>query len=228
MKSPKIKSASFICFILLVIGSMQVQSRTMKDKNGNEYKTAKYGLQEWSASNLNVTAFRNGDKIPEAKTKEEWIKAGEDGKPAWCYYKNDPVNGLKYGKLYNWYAINDKRGLAPEGWRIPTNNDWIILIKNLLGVDFAGPKLKSITGWKSKNGINKIGFTALPAGLRDEKGSFNFLGTVSQWWSNTEPTEVTKSNLIYSVKLNDNTVEVSYEKKEKGNGFSVRCIKEKK
>lgn len=228
MKSPKIKSASFICFILLVIGSMQVQSRTMEDKNGNEYKTAKYGLQEWSASNLNVTAFRNGDKIPEAKTKEEWIKAGEDGKPAWCYYKNDPVNGLKYGKLYNWYAINDKRGLAPEGWRIPTNNDWIILIKNLLGVDFAGPKLKSITGWKSKNGINKIGFTALPAGLRDEKGSFNFLGTVSQWWSNTEPTEVTKSNLIYSVKLNDNTVEVSYEKKEKGNGFSVRCIKEKK
>ena len=65
--------------------------------------------------NLDVTTFRNLDRIMEAKTDEEWIKAGEQGIPAWCYYNNDPANNELFGKLYNWYAVNDKRGLAPEG-----------------------------------------------------------------------------------------------------------------
>ena len=212
-------------FTLLTFGSILVHAQTMKDMNGNVYRTAKLGIQEWSATNLNVTTFRNGDIIPEAKTKEEWMKAGADEKPAWCYYKNDPVNGFKYGKLYNWFAINDKRGLAPEGWRISINRDWELLIKNLLGIDYAGPKLKSANGWKSKNGINKIGFSALPSGLRSDDGDFNSLGTIGQWWSNTEPVEVTKSDLIYSTKLNDNTVEVSYIKVKKSTGLSVRCVR---
>jgi hypothetical protein len=70
--------------------------------------------------NLDVTTFRNLDPIMEAKTDEEWIKAGEQGIPAWCYYDNDPANNELFGKLYNWHAVNDKRGLAPEGFRIPT------------------------------------------------------------------------------------------------------------
>ena len=228
MKISLIKPSVLISFMLLFTVSLTVHAQTMKDVNDNVYKTTKLGIQEWSASNLNVSAFRNGDVIPQAKTKEEWIKAGVDEKPAWCYYKNDPVNGLKYGKLYNWYAINDKRGLAPNGWRISINKDWELLVKNLLGIDYAGPKLKSTTGWRSKSNTNKIGFSALPAGLRDENGDFNFLGTVSQWWSNTQPVEVMKSNLIYSVKLNDNTVEVSYIKVKKGNGLSVRCVRDLK
>jgi uncharacterized protein (TIGR02145 family) len=228
MKIATNKSLFVMCLILSTFGSILVQAQTMKDVNGNVYRTTKLGIQEWSANNLNVTAFRNGDVIPEAKTKEEWIKAGVDEKPAWCYFKNDPVNGLKYGKLYNWYAINDKRGLAPNGWRISINKDWELLVKNLLGIDYAGPKLKSTSGWKSKNNTNKIGFSALPGGLRDENGDFNFMGTVSQWWSNTQPVEVKKSNLIYSVKLNDSTVEVSYIKVKKGTGLSVRCVRDLK
>lgn len=70
----------------------------------------KIGDQIWMTRNLNVDKFCNGDPIPETKTNEEWIKAGENGKPAWCYYDNDPANGEKYGKLYNWYAVNDPRG----------------------------------------------------------------------------------------------------------------------
>ena len=228
MKIASNRSLFVMCLILLTFGSILVQAQTMKDVNGNVYRTSKLGIQEWSANNLNVTAFRNGDVIPEAKTKEEWIKAGVAEKPAWCYFKNDPVNGLKYGKLYNWYAINDKRGLAPNGWRISINKDWELLVKNLLGIDYAGPKLKSTSGWKSKVNTNKIGFSALPGGLRDENGNFNFLGTVGQWWSNTQPVEVMKSNLIYSVKLNDNTVEVSYIKVKKGTGLSVRCVRDLK
>lgn len=228
MKITLFKPTAFICFMILTVVGFNVNAQAVKDINGNVYRTIKYGMQEWTASNLNVNTFRNGDVIQEAKTKEEWIKAGSDGKPAWCYFKNNIENGKKYGKLYNWHAINDPRGLAPAGWRIPINNDWMTLIKNLLGVDYAGPKMKNITGWKSKNGVNKIGFSALPAGVRDENGEFNFLGTVGQWWSNTEPVEVKKSNMIFSVKLNDNTVEVSYVKIKKATGLSVRCIRDVK
>jgi uncharacterized protein (TIGR02145 family) len=101
--------------------------------------------------NLNVATFRNGDPIPEAKTKEEWEKAGQEGKPAWCYYENDPKNGAKYGKLYNWYAVIDPRGLAPTGWHVPTDAEWGILSdfvgeESTLG-NTAGKKMKSTAGW---------------------------------------------------------------------------------
>ena len=143
MKAKGIKRVSFIGIQLLIIMSLTVNGQDIKDFDGNVYKTIKYGVQVWIASNLNVTHFRNGDVIPEAKTEEEWIKAGKSGSPAWCYYDNDPENGKKYGKLYNWYAIGDKRGLVPEGWHVSANADWRTLIKNLLGVDVAGVKLKS-------------------------------------------------------------------------------------
>jgi uncharacterized protein (TIGR02145 family) len=67
--------------------------------------------------------FRNGELIPEAKTKNEWETASEEGRPAFCYYNNDPTTAKKYGVLYNWYAVNDPRGLAPEGWRVPSYSD---------------------------------------------------------------------------------------------------------
>jgi len=77
---------------------------------------------EWfdNLFNLDVREFRNLDPIMEAKTDEEWVRAGEQGIPAWCYYDNDPANNELFGKLYNWHAVNDKRGLAPEGYRVPT------------------------------------------------------------------------------------------------------------
>ena len=79
-------------------------------------KEVKIGDQIWMVENLNVDKFRNGDIIPEAKTNEEWKKANENKQPAWCYYGNDLTYGEKYGKLYNWYAVTDQRGLAPEGY----------------------------------------------------------------------------------------------------------------
>jgi len=214
--------------LFLICSSFLVSAQTVTDMNGNEYKTVKYGLQEWMASNLNASTFLNGDSIPVAKSNEEWVKAGAEGKPACCYFNNDPENGKKYGKLYNWYAISDKRGLAPKGWMVPINANWMTLVKNLLGVDVAGIKLKNKTGWKSKNGTNNIGFSALPAGFRDEKGDFKELLTKGQWWSNSEPVEVKKSDLIYSLMLNDFSVQVSYLKMQKQSGLSVRCIKEVK
>ncbi len=105
-------------------------------------------FQEWTMTmNLNVDKFRNGDPIPQAKSGDEWEAAGEKEQPAWCYYHNDPANDGKYGKLYNWYAVNDSRGLAPAGYHIPTYAEWTTF-KNLLGND-AGNKMKSTSGWDS-------------------------------------------------------------------------------
>jgi len=149
------------------------------------------GKQVWMSENLNVDKFRNGDPIPEAKTDEEWEKAGENKQPAWCYYDNDPANGAKYGKLYNWYAVNDPRGLAPEGWKIPSDEDWTRLTDFLGGESVAGKKMKSTEFWadndgESGNGTNESGFSGLPGGGRDNNGTFNGIGKYGYWWSSTE------------------------------------------
>ena len=112
-------------------------------------KSVKIGTQTWTTENLNVSTFRNGYPIMEAKTNEEWNQANENKQPAWCYYENDPKNGAKYGKLYNWYAVNDPRGLAPAGWHVPSDAEWTILSDFLGGESTAGKKMKSLSGWNS-------------------------------------------------------------------------------
>lgn len=130
-------------------------------------KEVKIGGQIWMAENFNFDKFRNGDTIPQAKTEEEWIKAGRMKIPVWCYYNNNPSNGKLYGKLYNWYAVSDPRGLAPKGWNIPSDEDWTNLT-DYLGVTDAGEKLKTTFGWEGpREGTDKVGFSALPGGSRD-------------------------------------------------------------
>jgi uncharacterized protein (TIGR02145 family) len=128
--------------------------------------------------NLDVERFRNGDLIPHAESNEEWKVAGENGQPAWCYYDNDPENGKKYGKLYNWFTVNDSRGLAPEGWHIPTYEEWARL-EEFLGTEIAGHKMKSMNDWEEEgcdiiNGHIHITseLNVLPGGCHFYNGSF--------------------------------------------------------
>jgi uncharacterized protein (TIGR02145 family) len=186
----------------------------------------KIGDQIWMNKNLDVDRFRNGDYIPQAKTAQEWIKAYENEQPAWCYYDNDssnyyeydldvlPLNGEKFGKLYNWYAVNDPRGLAPLGWHVPSDAEWKILRDYLGGGNLAAIKMKSISGWpdnvsidhetnrikgqpKNGNGTNESGFSALPSGGRRIDGTFyvnslserkytHAITSSSSWWSSSE------------------------------------------
>ena len=126
-------------------------------------QSVQIGTQTWATKNLETSKFRNGDAIPEAKTAAEWAAAAEQRKPAWCYYENDRANGTKYGKLYNWFAVSDPRGLAPKGWHIPSDAEWITLTGNLGGENAAGTKMKSSSGWKDNaNGTNESGFEGLP------------------------------------------------------------------
>ncbi len=140
----------------------------------------------WMGENLNVDKFQNGDPIPQAKSTEEWLEAGKKGTPAWCYLNNDPINGERYGKLYNWYAVNDPRGLAPEGWRVATEQDWKQLVNQYGGIRNAGGALKSRSGWARGNGSNESGFNGLPGGMRKFNGDFDFINHDSYWWTSTE------------------------------------------
>ena len=211
------------CLILTTVILFNSCSNNVKDKDGNAYKVVKIGAQQWIAENLNVSHFSNGEIITEAKTKEDWEKAGREGKPAWCYYDNTYNKKENKNKLYNWYAVTDARGLAPASWHIPNDTEWNKLIEYLGGETSAGRKLKSETGWNNKgNGTNESGFSALPGGFRFVSGFFINEGNNGLWWSSTE---ISKS-LAWVRGLSYEGYAVGKSDGGKGNGFSVRCLKD--
>jgi uncharacterized protein (TIGR02145 family) len=138
------------------------------------------GSQVWTTKNLDVDRYRNGNLIPQVADITQWANLTTG---AWCYYNNDPAMGAIYGKLYNWYAVNDPRGLAPQGWHIPDENEWDALTSFLGGVDVAGGAMKSVTGWSAPNigATNSSGFNGLGGGLRNY--DFAGIGEESGWWS---------------------------------------------
>lgn len=147
-------------------------------------KSVSIGNQIWMSENLAVKNFRNGDPIPQAKTREEWKKANEDCTPAWSYYEHNEEFAKKVGVLYNWFAVIDPRGLAPEGWHIPTVDDVTVLSEFLGGEDIAGKKLKSNKDWfRNGHGDNTSGFNALGGGSRDMEGYFAYIVRVGLWWT---------------------------------------------
>jgi uncharacterized protein (TIGR02145 family) len=208
----------------IFFGSISLWAGQGEVKKSNENHSLKIGAQEWMTENLQAVTFRNGDVIPEVKSPEEWLKAGMNKQPAWCYYNNDPENGEKYGKMYNWYAVNDPRGLAPTGWHIPSDVEWNELVTFLGGNRDAGEKLKSTTGWRDEgNGSNETGFAAFPGGYRNSPGEFLTLGTTGYWWSSTED----KNEFIaYSRYMIYSTTFLLRNSTNKRFGLYVRCIKD--
>ena len=202
-----------------------------------QYESVKIGNQEWMTRNLDVDRFRNGDLIPHVESDVDWVKAGKNEQPAWCYYDNDPENGKKYGKLYNWYAVNDPRGLAPEGWHVPLDVEWSILVDFLGGEDIAGNKMKSVEGWEewkdkddkiqNGNGDNSSKFNGLPGGYNRYDGSFDVIRTIAFFWSTTENDNSSAwyrflSTRIGNVFRNDYINTYS----SKSVGASVRCLRD--
>ena len=208
----------------------------LTDVDGRQYQTVQIGDQTWMAENLQVTHYRNGDPIAEVADLDAWV-ALESG--AWSYYDNDPEKGAVFGKLYNWYAVNDPRGLAPEGWHIATEEDWQALEEYLgmpgeqidevefRGVDAnVGGKLKA-TGteqWKEPNSgaSNATGFSALAGGYRDNDGPFCFFGKYGAFWSSSE-TENGRVWFRGMTATEPGVYRFSFNKKC---GFSVRCVKD--
>jgi uncharacterized protein (TIGR02145 family) len=197
------------------------------DKDGNTYKTVTIGTQEWTAENLNVEHYRNGDLIPQVQDSTEWSKLTTG---AWCYYDNKTSNGKIFGKLYNFYAVTDKRGLAPEGWHISTKNEWEVLENILEGYELSATRLKSTSGWyQNYNGTNETGFTALPGGFRDDIGEYDYIYISGYFWS--PPYGYLFSNPEYkAIGIGDSNNHISSEGDYRFHGgrssFSVRCVRD--
>jgi uncharacterized protein (TIGR02145 family) len=209
-------STALVFFIVLLLTGMEVRAQ----------ETVTIGKQVWTSKNLDVDKFRNGDPIPQAQTAEEWRKAGDNKQPAWCYYDNDPINGRKYGKLYNWYAVNDQRGLAPAGFHIPTTLEWEDLVDFLGGIIDAAKKMKSTSGWHENNGSNESGFNGLSGGYRYcdfTISTFEKMGDHGYWWSTSD---VNMSAEAWTRSINYGYGGVNRELKRKNSGCYVRCLKD--
>jgi uncharacterized protein (TIGR02145 family) len=223
--------------LLLAASCKKVNSNlqsSVTDNNASDMVAGKYaairiGIQKWMTTNLAVSRYRNGDHIPQVKDPIKWANLTTGG---WCWYNNDSATSAVYGKLYNWYAVNDPRGLAPTGWHVPSDAEWDTLSTHL-GDFVGGGKLKDTgtieagTGlWHAPNtgATNKTGFTGLPGGQRGYDGSFYSIGYLGSWWSSTQAyTDIAVSRyLLYSngyINGNGN----AYRMKE---GYSIRCIKD--
>ena len=216
--------------------SVFILSAQVKDFEGKVYKTVTIGSQTQLTENLQTSHFANGDLILEAKTEAEWIAAGKNGKPAWCYYDNKEENGAKYGKLYNWFAVSDKRGIAPAGYTVPSSEaeEFSKLKKNIGSNDFtakvAGKKIKSKTGWSQANGSNTVGFNALGAGVRRETGFFEKLNNITGWWCKDEGMMTHEANELPITGCDEYLqADGSFFPSRRGSlvsiGLSVRCVK---
>ncbi len=232
--TPKKKSnpIGIIIGLALILGiGYLILNGNAGTKNETIVNTVTIGSQEWQAENLNVDRFRNGDSILHARTDEEWRTAGERKEAAWCYYNNDAKNGKIYGKLYNWYAVNDSRGLAPKGWHIPSDEEWTTLTDYLGGEEVAGGKMKTTATvyWEAPNegATNESGFTGLPGGysITEEHVEFNNLGSAGGWWSSSEDNNYF-DHLAWYLHLDYDNDNVYRWSSYKGNGYSVRCLRD--
>jgi uncharacterized protein (TIGR02145 family) len=210
--------------IILFIASCQTDNsidQCSEEININE--EVKIGYQVWKKKNLNTSMFRNGDSIPQAKSVNDWMAAGINKQPAWCYYENDPTNNESYGKLYNWYAINDPRGLVPEGWHIPTDLEWSLMTEYIGGDALAGKKLKSTKGCISpSNSTNETGFSSFPGGIRSLDGAFNGLGVLAYYWTKSEV-----GNSAFARQLVCAEDNIRREGPlDKGRGLSIRMVRD--
>jgi uncharacterized protein (TIGR02145 family) len=202
---------------------------TVTDMDGNVYTTIHIGNQVWMAENLKVTRYRNGDPIPKVTGQAEWQNTAGG---AYCNYMNADSNATAFGHLYNWFAVNDTRGIAPPGWHIPTDDEWFELQYFLGDYTVAGGKMKKAGTdyWFSPNtgGNNSSGFGGMPGGIRESPGAYpnpfwgyRFFGF---WWSATE----TPGNPLYASfrSLRHDSPFVGWTNTFKKDGLSVRCIKD--
>ncbi|MFC1732317.1 fibrobacter succinogenes major paralogous domain-containing protein [candidate division KSB1 bacterium] len=199
---------------------------TVTDIDGNIYNTIKIGGQWWLAENLKATRYRNGDPIPNVTRGSEWADLSTG---ACCAYDNNESNADIYGLLYNWYAVDDSRNIAPEGWHVPTDEEWEELVSYLGGETVAGGKLKEAgyDHWMNPNtgATDEYEFTALPGGIRYVQPTdtgFLKIGDNAWLWSSTED----GSDDAWSRSLYHLYSTVGRGDYNRHYGFSVRCIRD--
>jgi len=217
---------SLIIVSYITLNLIQAQN-TVKDADGNIYKTITIGKQTWMAENLKTTKYNDGSAIPLVTDSIEWAKFETIG---YCWYEN---NDAKFkspnGALYNWNTVNTGK-LCPSGWHVPANAEWARLINVLGGDSVAGGKMKE-TGpkhWNSPNtgATNESGFTALPGGLRNFMGGFGGFGIQGSWWSFTRDKDIKGFAWCMDLYSTESNAYRSHNGIYTDTGLSVRCIKD--
>lgn len=197
-------------------------STTVTDIDGHVYPTVTIGTQVWMAENLKVAHYRNGDAIPNVPGGLAW-EALMTG--AYCEYDNSADSADVYGRLYNWYAVNDSRNVAPEGWHVPSHAEWQTLVWYL--ASDAGGKMKEAdtAHWASPNtgATNESGFTALPAGMCGYQGLYIGMPQQTWFWSSSEyPNGRARVCELWSYSA---AAEIGGHL-SKYSGLSIRCVKD--
>ena len=212
------------------------ESGTVTDIDGNVYTTVKIGDQWWMAENLKVTHYRNGDPIPVVTDTTEWLNLTTD---AYCNFYNDENVSITYGSLYNWYAVDDSRNIAPEGWHVPSDEEWKRLEMYLgmsqseadesgyRGTDQGSQLAGNADLWYdgdlvSNAAFGSSGFAVLPGGYRGYDGYFSIMGYGAYFWSSTE----TSSGYAWRRTLAYGYSDVARSGNNKRGGFSVRCVRD--
>lgn len=232
------KRNAFIVIILLlgIITPSWSDETKVRDIDGNVYQTVIIGEKEWFAENLRVFRYNNGDAISTSLNDAEWSSTREG---AYAIYPHDSIDGhssdedvLKtYGALYNWFAVDDPRGLCPAGWSVPSDDDWTILMEYLGGEYIAGRQLKATGNLEEGDGLwyppnagatNETGFSAIPGGGRYRDGHYSLIGSYGSWWSSSE----SSSAHSWSYLMFRNFDSLERYQYHKPSGFSVRCFRD--
>jgi uncharacterized protein (TIGR02145 family) len=214
-----------LCTIIVI--SCSKNTTTEQTPTAAQLPSVKICNQTWTSQNLSVNKYQNGETIPEVKDPVAWNKLTTG---AWCWYNFDSTKFSKYGRLYNWFAVNDARKLAPLGWHIPTNSEWSQLFVCLGGEPYAGGKMKEAgtSNWTAPNTAadNISGFTGFPGGHLATDGVFygNYMGVayMGLWWASDQDNTVNAPGVI----LKNDEAKVTVGKFDKRNGFSVRLVKD--
>jgi uncharacterized protein (TIGR02145 family) len=200
--------STFFCFHLLnVIGQ-----DTIKDYDGNTYGFIRIGNQVWLTEDLKAVHFSNGDPIPLVKDAVQWDRLSS---AAYCIMNNEPPNS--HGMLYNWFTASDSRNVCPEGWHVPSDEEWAQLTTVLLGENGRRGVLPESAS------LNQKIFWLLPVGVRGYDGEFFGLGYGGGgWWTSTAST----SNTAFYRDISYNTAGWQRMDGSKNYGYHIRCVKD--
>jgi uncharacterized protein (TIGR02145 family) len=214
--------------IAIIANDSGFEPGIVSDIDGNIYKTVKIGSQWWMAENLKVTHYRSSEAILHVTNNGQWMSITSG---AYCNYNNDTTHVATYGRLYNWYAVDDSRNIAPQGWHVPNDAEWQALVDYLGGASNAGGKMKTtgtIQGgdglWNSPNtgATNSSSFSALPGGYRSPfSGYCDFMGDYGDWWSTTE-----SGSFAWARYLNCYDSQVGRAEYNNKFGISIRCVRD--
>lgn len=221
--------------LILFTGCKKDDENTVKDIDGNVYRTLVIGGNTWMVENLRTTKFRDGSGISLATDNTEW--AGQST-AAYCWPENNQANKATMGAFYNGYAVFDTRGLCPAGWAIPSDEDWIDLelelglpqaqayLDDVRGEDEnIGGKMKATVNWENPNlgANNSSGFSAYGTGHRYPSGEFNYY---RQWTGYLSTTPATTQGNYWMRYLGYDIKGIDRHERSRQYGFSVRCLKD--